>query len=103
MEKWREGETMREVIRFEFPEEIDREATEGRLSLAIVATECMFGRARVRLNAAYLMSDDGRKVAVDVSTDVGENIAQLFTGLLIRDMGEEAFSVERAERFLETA
>ena len=86
---------MRSVCRFEFSTEIARETVEAHLAFAIVATECMFGQARVRLSAAYLLSGDGRKLVIDVSTKLGEHIAQLFTGLLIREAGEDGFSVER--------
>ena len=88
---------MKSVCRFTFAIEVDREAVEAQLALTIVVAECMFGQARVRLGAAYLMSEDGRRLALDVSSEVGEYITQLFTGLLIREMGEESFSVERIQ------
>ena len=93
---------MKSVCRFTFSVAIARETVEAQLALAIIVAECMYGQARVRLGAAYLMSGDGRKLVIDVSTELGEHVAQLFTGLLIREMGEEAFSVERTERNLET-
>ncbi|MFC1715626.1 hypothetical protein ACFL6S_18295 [Candidatus Poribacteria bacterium] len=94
---------MSTVCKFEFPEELDRETIETQLALAIVATECTFGQPRVRINAAYCLSpasdtSDGKtkpKVAIDVSTDVGEHIAQVFTGLMIRQLGEDQFKVDR--------
>jgi len=91
------------VCRFKFPEGLDREIIETQLALAIIAAECTFGQPRVRINAAYCISPaskttDGKKkpqVAIDVSTEVGEHIAQVFTGLMIRQLGEEGFAVER--------
>lgn len=91
------------VCKFEFPEGLDREMIETQLALAIVATECTFGQPRVRINAAYCVSPasdtaDGKtkpKVAIDVSTEVGEHIAQVFTGLMIRQLGEDEFTVDR--------
>ena len=88
---------MKTVCRFTFDGSTDQEAIEGQLALAIIVAECMFGQARVRLDAAYLMSEDGRQLVLDVSNDVGEQIAQLFTGLLIRELGEDQFKVERVE------
>jgi len=93
------------VCRFEFPGGLDRETIEAQLALAIVAAECTFGQARVRIGAAYCISPsngaaDGQKaiqVAIDVSTEVGEHIAQVFTGLMIRQLGEDKFTVERVE------
>lgn len=94
------------VCRFKFPEGLDKESIEAKLALAIVATECIFGQARVRINAAYCISPksvtpDGKKgpqIAIDVSTEVGEHIAQVFTGLMIRQLGEDRFTVERVSR-----
>ena len=94
------------VCRFEFPEGLDRESIEAQLALAIVAAECTFGQARIRISAAYSISPsngatDGQKatqVAIDVSTEVGEHIAQVFTGLMIRQLGEDRFTVERIDR-----
>ena len=91
------------VCKFEFPEELDRKTIENQLALAIIATECTFGQAKVRISAAYCLSPasdtaDGKtkpRVAVDVSTEVGEHIAQVFTGLMIRQIGEDNFIVNR--------
>uniref|UniRef100_A0A7V3ZWT5 Uncharacterized protein n=1 Tax=candidate division WOR-3 bacterium TaxID=2052148 RepID=A0A7V3ZWT5_UNCW3 len=87
------------VCRFKFPEGLDREIIETQL--AIIAAECTFGQPKVRISAAYCVSpgsSDGRKkpqVAIDVSTEVGEHIAQIFTGLMIRQLGEDKFTVDK--------
>lgn len=86
---------MREVCRFKFPEGTDPEIAEVQLGLAIIATESAFGHAKVRINAAYCVSEDRRRVAIDVSSPVGEHIAEVFTGLMTRQLGEEGFTVER--------
>lgn len=94
---------MTTVCRFEFPAEIDGELIEKQLALAIVTAECNFGQPRVRMAAAYCISPaednpNGNKelqVVIDVSTDVGEHIAQVFTGLMIRQLGEDKFTIER--------
>ena len=91
------------VCIFEFPKEVDRKIIETQLALAIITAECTFGQPRVRLNAAYCVSPairtapDNKKsqVVIDVSTEVGEHIAQVFTGLMIRQLGEDNFTVER--------
>jgi len=91
------------VCRFEFPAETDGDIVEKHLALAIVTAECNFGQPRVRTAAAYCISpvkDDSNgskelQVAIDVSTDVGEHIAQVFTGLMIRQLGEDKFKIER--------
>ena len=87
---------MQTVCKFKFPDGLDREIIEAQLALAIVAAECTFGQARVRIAAAYCVSKEKPyQVAIDVSTDVGEHIAQVFTGLMIRQLGEDKFTVDR--------
>jgi len=91
------------VCRFKFPEVLDREIIETQLALAIIAAECTFGQPRVRISAAYCVSPASKtaagkkkpQVAIDVSTEVGEHIAQVFTGLMIRQLGEDKFTVDR--------
>ena len=87
-----EEKTM-QVCRFKFNRSLSREQIEEKIAFAVVAAECTFGQAKVRLNAAYLAADN--KVVIDVSSPVGEHIAEVFTGLLIKDYGEQSFTVER--------
>jgi selenophosphate synthase len=72
---------------------MSKEAIEERIALAIVTAECVFGQAKVRLHAGYTAADN--KAVIDVSSDVGEHIAQVFTGLMIKHLGEESFTIER--------
>jgi hypothetical protein len=86
---------MSSVCRFTFPHETDRETIEAHLALAIIAAECLFGKPRVRIDAAYFLSKEQPQIAIDVSTGVGNHVARIFTGLMIRQLGEEAFTVDR--------
>ena len=82
-----------QVCRFKFHKDIDKETIEEKIALAFITAECTFGPAKVRLNAAYLIA--GNKAIIDVSSPVGEHIAEVFTELMIRQFGEESFVVER--------
>ncbi len=84
---------MTQVCKFTFKKEVTREFVEEQVAFAILSAECTFGQAKVRLNAAYLASDN--KVVIDVSNTIGEHIAEIFTGLMIKFIGERGFSVER--------
>ncbi len=94
---------MSSVCRFKFTKEIEREIIEKQLALAIISTECTFGRPKVRMNASYYILPKNKiesvkdevKVVIDVSNGIGEHIAQLFTGLIIRQFGEDKFVVDR--------
>ena len=86
---------MSPVCRFKFPDDVDRDTIETQLSLAIISAEFAFGQPKVRINAAYCISKDKTQVGIDVSTEVGEHIAQVFTGLMVRQLGEDKFTVDR--------
>jgi hypothetical protein len=86
---------MSPVCRFKFPDDVDRDIIETQLALAIISAECAFGQPKVRICAAYCISKEKPQVAIDVSTEVGEHIAQVFTGLIVRQLGEDKFTVDR--------
>ena len=85
------------ACKFMFPDNVTKEALETQLALAILAAECKYGQARVRIGTSYGISADASQIAIDVSTEVGEHVAEVFTGLMIRQIGEEQFSVDRIE------
>jgi hypothetical protein len=86
----------RDVRRFRFHQHIEPERLERQLALAIVVAECVYGNARVRLDVAYLLEND--RLVIDVSNKVGEYVAQVFTGLITRQLGEDSFTVERVKK-----
>lgn len=87
---------MGEICRFKFKEGVTKEKIEEQIALGIITAECTFGQARVRLHASYAAANG--KAVIDVSDEVGEHIAQVFTGLMIRTVGEKGFTVERIDK-----
>ena len=87
---------MDNIYRFKFDESIEKELIESQIALAIITAECIFGQAKVRLNAGYLVVKN--KAVIDGASEVGEFIVQVFTGLMIRQVGEDKFSVERVKK-----
>lgn len=65
------------------------------LTLAVMAIECLHGRSRVQLDAFFTLDEGSRTCVVDAGTDVGRDIAGVFTGYLTNTFGERAFTVER--------
>lgn len=86
---------MADVCRFKFKDGISSDLIESKIALAILAAEGVFGQAKVRLNATYIVSRN--KAAIDVSNDVGEHIAQVFTRFMSEEVGEHKFIVERVK------
>ena len=88
---------MKTVCRFTFPEGTNTDFIEVAIASAIFNAECFFGKPKVRLSAAYFMAPHKPECVIDVSTDVGEHIAQVFTGIMLNILGEEKFRVRRIE------
>ena len=88
----------RNVYRYTFNEALSLAEVRDSLAVSIFAAEGMHGQAQVRLHAGYLMDEVARVCVVDAWTPVGLTVVQVFTGLLARQFGEDAFEVERVDQ-----
>ena len=84
-----------EIFRYTFAPSVPSEEIEATLVLAILATESLHGTSQVRLDAAHAVDAEKRSCVVDASTPVGRDLNRLFAGLVSREFGPDAFSVER--------
>jgi hypothetical protein len=85
------------VYRFVFDQEVSLTEAEQTLLLASFATEGLLGQAQVRLDFGYFIDESRCTIIVDGSTEVGYAIVQIFTGLVLREFGEQAFTVRRVD------
>jgi hypothetical protein len=88
---------MSAVLRFHLNKESERDAVESDVALAFFAAECVYGKPRVRLEASFLVAEDGGSCVLRTSGEAGEAAARIFTGLTSVRIGEDAFSVKRLE------
>jgi len=95
---WEDKKQMRTVCKFSFKKSIKRKWIETHIMWAIFNAECIFGKPKVRTGFSYYVSDDKPQCVFDISTDVGEHIARLFTGMMIKELGETGFEVKRIDR-----
>ena len=86
---------MGNVLRFAFTEGGTKDDIEADVALAIFTAECVYGRPRVRMEASYLVAEDGSTCVLSVDGDAGDAAARVFTGLTAARVGEEAFQVKR--------
>ena len=86
-----------EIFRFTFKPEVPVDEVEGTILLSIVAAESLHGQPQVRLDAAYAIDPEKRCCVIDGSSEVGRDLVRIFTGFAIREFGDRAFSVARAE------
>jgi hypothetical protein len=85
----------RETYRYSFDSGVALQEVEESLLLAVLAAEGLHGRSRIHLEGAFRLDKTARTCVVDATTDLGRDIAQIFTQLLTREFGERAFRVER--------
>jgi hypothetical protein len=83
------------VYRYLFDTEVALEEVEAAMVLALFGTESLYGAARTRLEAAQYLDREKRLLVLDASTPVGNTLAKLFTGFLMRELGPDDFHVER--------
>jgi hypothetical protein len=85
----------REIYRYTFDDKVPFSEIEESMLLATLAVESLHGRSSIRLDAAFTLDSEKRTAAVDACTDVGRDIARVFTCFVTKQFGEELFKVER--------
>lgn len=85
------------VFRISFSSDVQLDEAEMTLQLASFAVEGLFGMARVRLDFSYFVDAPRRAILVDGTKEVGTTAVQVFVGLLLREIGEDSFRVERMQ------
>jgi len=83
------------VYRFTFLRGVDLTEAEATLHVAILATEGLFGEARVRMEASYHLDAPRAALLVEGGTAVGDAVVRIFTALLIKEFGADGFAVRR--------
>lgn len=85
----------RDVYRYSFDDKAGMADVRDSLFLAVFSAEGVHGRAQVRLEAAFSLDEKSRACVIDGATPAGRTVARVFTELLTRQFGEDAFTVER--------
>ena len=86
-----------QAYRYRFAPHIGLQDAADTLLLAILATEGLFGAARVRMDLALAADEAIGVIIVDASTEVGQAVNGIFTAFLSREFGPGAFCVKRVE------
>ena len=85
----------REIYKYEFPPDLSIQEVERSLALSVLTTESLHGRSQVRMDASFFVDTEKHACVIDADTEVGRDIARIFTGYLTREFGENAFRVKR--------
>ncbi|SRR3989339_1343986 len=79
--------------RFHFEKNLPIVEVRTTLLTALSATEGLFARALVRLEASFILDEQSRICLIDAATPVGQTLCQIFTELLIKNFND-SFTVE---------
>ena len=82
-----------DIYRYVFKESVPMDQAEATLQLAVIAAEGLYGQARVRLDAAYVIDQAKRVLVVDGRGPIGRCICRIFTAYLKQEFGDDAFKV----------
>ena len=82
-----------DIYRYVFTDTVPIEDAEATLHLAILAAESLFGESRVRMDVAYSIDESARVCVIDATNEVGRSVCRIFTGYLIREFGQDRFTV----------
>ena len=88
------------VVRFTFGAPQDRPAVERDLGLALFCAEGLYGPARLRLEAAHAVADDGGTCVIASWGPAAEAAVRLFAAFPAARVGEDGFTVEHVDTAL---
>jgi len=86
------------IYRYDFSTEVPLPRVEESLALSVLTAESLHGSPQVRLDASFCVDREKHACIVDAGTEVGCDIARIFTGYLTREFGESAFKIKRLKR-----
>lgn len=84
-----------EFYRYEFDETVPTEDVEAALLLAVWGCEALHGESQTRLDVSHFFDPAERACVIDAGSLVGKHFNQLFVGFIRREIGEDAFKVDR--------
>ena len=67
------------------------------LHLAMFAVEGLVGPARVQLDGRYQIDEADRVIHIHANGEIGDMLARVFTGFLLREFDEQSFQVSRVD------
>jgi len=85
------------IYRYRVDRKVPPRDVEESLLLAVLAAEGLHGAARAEMDAACRIDKDTGHCVIDATTEVGRDIARIFTGFLIHEFGREAFDIDALE------
>ncbi len=85
------------LCRFRFVPSVDMGSVRRSLEMARLSAEGVCAPAQVRLGFGYALDEAARWVLADGRSEAGGIVLSIFVALLLREFGDDAFSIETAE------
>lgn len=85
------------IYRYRFDRKVPPQGVEDSLFLAVLAAEGLHGSGRVKMDAVTRMDKELKRCVIDATTQVGQDIARIFTHFLIYEFGQKLFAVDALE------
>jgi hypothetical protein len=86
-----------DTYKYRFDESVPAQELEDTFMLAMLAVESLHGRSRVRMESRFNLDKARRTCVIDASTDVGSDLARIFTGFATKEYGERSVLIERSQ------
>lgn len=83
--------------RYRFARNINLTEAKDTLLLALLATDGLFGRSRVRMDAAWATDESINVIVIDAGTLVGMTVSLIFTAFITSEFGPDAFDARQIE------
>lgn len=85
--------------KFVFTDVVSKQFVEDKIACSIFVAEYAFGKASVRIDAAYTVADNPPRCLIDVSSDVGRYIAEDLADTMIKLKGERSFEIFKVDEW----
>lgn len=86
-----------QAYRYRFGGKVNLQDAKDTLVLALLATEGLFGRSRVRMDASWHWDEPINVIVIDAGTLVGLTVSLIFTAFITAEFGSDAFDIRRVE------
>lgn len=83
------------IYRYRFDRAVPASEIEETLMLALIAVESLHGRARLRMDGRYRFDKKQHACEIDASTEVGADLAKIFTGYATQEYGDDAVAIKQ--------
>lgn len=85
------------IYRYRFKPHVPLQDVEETLLLGVLAAEGLHGAARIEMDVCYCFDRDRHACVVDARSDVGRDVARIFTNFLRHEFGADAFDVKAVD------